>query len=244
MKKEADLPQDFVAKCKAVTAKRPRTVIDHILKHGFVTTEELKNQYGYDHPPRAAMDVKDLGIPLVTIRVKGPDGKNVGAYEFGDPEQARTNKYFGRLALGKKLKADLVKRDGEMCAIYLKLYPEAELQIDHRVPFQVSGDDPTTDRKRENYMLLSPSANRLKGWSCEHCENFTKLKDSTICARCYWAYPADYEHVAMKPTRRLDLEWTDDETKDYDTMKQQAESAGQKLPQFVKEALRRKPNSN
>jgi hypothetical protein len=39
------LPRDFVNKCEAVTAKRPRTVIEHILKHGYVTTEELKEQY-------------------------------------------------------------------------------------------------------------------------------------------------------------------------------------------------------
>ena len=35
-----------------VLAKRAKTVIDHILKHGHITTEELKNLYGYDHPPR------------------------------------------------------------------------------------------------------------------------------------------------------------------------------------------------
>jgi len=36
------LPKDFIALCKKVTAKRPRTVIEHILKHGFITTQELK----------------------------------------------------------------------------------------------------------------------------------------------------------------------------------------------------------
>ena len=52
--KAKDLPREFVKKCKAVMAKRPRTVIDHILKHGYITTEELKEKYGYNHPPRAA----------------------------------------------------------------------------------------------------------------------------------------------------------------------------------------------
>lgn len=41
-----DLPADFVARCQAVTAKRPRTVIDHILAHGYVTTEELRENTG------------------------------------------------------------------------------------------------------------------------------------------------------------------------------------------------------
>ena len=38
-----ELPEWFIAKAKAVTAKRAKTVIDHILKHGHITTEELKN---------------------------------------------------------------------------------------------------------------------------------------------------------------------------------------------------------
>ncbi len=36
----------LVTLCKKVTAKRARVVIDHILKHGFITTEELKTTYG------------------------------------------------------------------------------------------------------------------------------------------------------------------------------------------------------
>ncbi len=47
------LPPDFVRLCQAVTAKRPRTVINHILQHGSITTQELKEKYGYNHPPRA-----------------------------------------------------------------------------------------------------------------------------------------------------------------------------------------------
>ena len=34
------LPSEFVKLCKTVTAKRPKTVIDHILKHGFITTQD------------------------------------------------------------------------------------------------------------------------------------------------------------------------------------------------------------
>ena len=89
----ADLPEDFVARCKAVTAKRPRTVIDHILVHGFITTEELKEKYGYNHPPRAARDVREQGIALETFRVTGTDGRKIGAYRFGDPARARFSKF-------------------------------------------------------------------------------------------------------------------------------------------------------
>jgi hypothetical protein len=55
------LPSDFVKLCRAVSAKRPKTVIDHILKHGFISTQELKDTYGYNHPPRAVRDVKEHG---------------------------------------------------------------------------------------------------------------------------------------------------------------------------------------
>jgi hypothetical protein len=44
-------------------------VIDHILQYGFITTEDLENTYGYNHPPRAARDVREAGIPLETFKV-------------------------------------------------------------------------------------------------------------------------------------------------------------------------------
>jgi hypothetical protein len=46
-------PPEFLKLLESVDAKRPKTVIDHILKHGQITTEDLKNAYGYNHPPRA-----------------------------------------------------------------------------------------------------------------------------------------------------------------------------------------------
>ncbi len=54
--------------CAAVTAKRARAVIDHILAHGSVSTDDLQDM-GYTHPPRAARDVREQGIPLDTLKV-------------------------------------------------------------------------------------------------------------------------------------------------------------------------------
>lgn len=34
------LPDDFIKVCHSVTAKRPKTAIDHILQYGFVTTKD------------------------------------------------------------------------------------------------------------------------------------------------------------------------------------------------------------
>ena len=57
MDNSQQLPDEFVKLCQSVIAKRPKAVIDHILQYGFITTEDLKEIYGYNHPPRAARDV-------------------------------------------------------------------------------------------------------------------------------------------------------------------------------------------
>lgn len=57
----ADLPEWFLDHLRAATGRRSRIVIEHILKHGFITTEELSERYGYGHPPRAARDVREQG---------------------------------------------------------------------------------------------------------------------------------------------------------------------------------------
>ena len=62
-------PQEFIDLINSITAKRPSTVIKHIIEHGFITSEELKDIYGYNHPPRAVRDVREYGIPIITYRV-------------------------------------------------------------------------------------------------------------------------------------------------------------------------------
>mgnify|MGYP000914533606 CR=1 len=47
-----------------VGSKRARVVVEHIAKNGYITTEDLERVYGYNHPPRAARDVRDAGVPL------------------------------------------------------------------------------------------------------------------------------------------------------------------------------------
>jgi hypothetical protein len=235
----ADLPEDFVARCKAVTAKRPRTVIDHILVHGFITTEELKEKYGYNHPPRAARDVREQGIALETFRVTGTDGRKIGAYRFGDPARARFSKLSGRTAFAKQLKSQLVERDGSRCAIYLEEFDSQDLQIDHRIPFEVAGDSPTTMDDPGGYMLLSGSANRAKSWSCEHCVNWQELKDPGVCQRCYWAFPEDYDHVAMRQARRTDILWIGDEISVYERLKKRTLELQRDIPGYIKEIIER-----
>jgi len=54
------IPKDILLVLSSVTATPQKAVIDHIIKNGYITTEELKEKYGYNHPPRAARDVREL----------------------------------------------------------------------------------------------------------------------------------------------------------------------------------------
>jgi len=235
------LPKEFIDLCHSVTAKRPKTVIDHILEHGSVTTEELKEKYGYNHPPRAARDVREHGIALETFRVTGSDGRAIAAYRFGDVSKQRFRKLSGRTGLSKEIKDALIEKYGCKCFIYLEEVDERELQIDHRVPYEVGGDGDGegAELNPEDFMLLSGSANRAKSWSCEHCENWNSTKDRTICLTCYWAYPEHYSHVATRQIRRLDLVWQGEEIDIYEKLKAEAHSLEKEVPSFVKEILAR-----
>lgn len=233
----SDLPPDFIERCKAVTAKRPRTVIEHILTHGYITTEELKETYGYNHPPRAARDVREQGIPLETFRVTGSDGRKIGAYRFGAPDKARFSRLSGRTARSKTLRSELIKLHGSRCAIYLEEFEPQELQIDHRIPYEVAGDSLTEVDDPRAYMLLCGSANRAKSWSCEHCVNWRELKDLEICRRCYWAFPEIYDHIAMRQARRADIMWVGEEVSAYERLRQRTLELQKEIPEFIKEII-------
>ena len=226
------LPLDFVKLCQSIKAKRPRTVIDHILKHGFITTQELK-----DHPPRAVRDVKEHGIPIEMFRVVGSDGRKIAAYRFGDPTKSRFGLQTGRTAFGQEIRRKLVALHGPRCAIYLESFRERELQIDHRIPFEVLGDARGSLQKPDDYMLLCGSANRAKSWSCEHCVNWLELKKPEICRACYWAYPDEYTHIAMRQIRRADIVWTESEVETYEKLKRKTAQLQKNIPGYVKEII-------
>ena len=121
-------PQSFLDKLNSVTNKRPATVIQHILKHGYITTEELKDIYGYNHPPRAIRDVREQGIPIETYRIKGEDGRSIAAYRFGNPEDMdkRITKSAGRTVLSQVLKRALIEKYGAKCFI-LKVFSDGNI---------------------------------------------------------------------------------------------------------------------
>lgn len=210
-------PKKFLKILESVTAKRPRTVIQHILEHGYITSQELKDVYGYNHPPRAIRDVREHGIPIVTYRVTGTDGRKIAAYKFGDPEDAgkSPSKAAGRTVLSKVLKQALIEKYGAKCFIYLEEMDAKKLQVDHRIPYEISGEQ--NEQDIDCFMLLSPSANRAKSWTCEHCENWD-VKDSGFCVKCFWAHPEDYDHVAGKPEKMISIIFSGNEIDDYNKL--------------------------
>ena len=124
-----------------------------------------------------------------------------------------------------------------MCGICQTSYESRYFQLDHRVPFEVGGEPATPEIKE--YMPLCGSCNRAKSWSCEHCENWLEKKEPTICATCYWASPEDYDHVAMRQMRRLDVVWEEKEIADFQVVADVAQENEETMPEFVKRVLRR-----
>lgn len=210
-------PKAILDKLNSITDKRPATVIQHILENGYITTEELEYIYGYKHPPRAIRDVRERGINIETYRVKSSDGRSIGAYRFGYPVIAedKVSKVAGRTVLSQVLKKALIEKYGSVCFVYLQPMEERLLQIDHRIPYEIGGEQAEDDI--DCYMLLSPSANRAKSWTCEHCPNWTQ-KDVSFCLNCFWAYPENYTHIAGKEQRRIIVTFTGNEIEDYNRL--------------------------
>ena len=101
---------------------------------------------------------------------------------------------------------------GAKCFIYLQPMEENLLQVDHRIPYEIGGEQDESDLNC--FMLLSPSANRAKSWTCEHCPNW-EIKDAEFCVKCFWAHPENYSHIAGKEQRQIIITFTGDEIEDY-----------------------------
>lgn len=226
----AKLPADFVERIKSVKNKRARLVLDRIAQNGSVTTEELR-EIGYDHPPRARMDARDLGFPVRTARVKSSTGKSIAAYSFDLTKKLEPSK-AGRTALAKRQRQDIIERAGNKCQLCGATH---DLQIDHRVPYEVAGE--SLRFGPDAYMVLCGSCNRRKSWTCEHCANFATTRQVKICQSCYWANPDTHTHVAMKEMRRAEVVWTGDEVRLFDALAAKCKRKGLTIPESLKRLL-------
>jgi hypothetical protein len=221
-----DISPELRAYIESIEAKRPKTMLTHILKYGSITTNELDELYGYKHAPRAARDVEELGIRLMRTRFT-VDGRSMTRYTLA-ADQIVTGEKKGRRTFPKRLKNALLARDGEQCQLCKGMFPGNTLQIDHKVPYEISGDT-EGELQPENFMLLCGSCNRAKSWACEHCENWKVIKDPLICETCMFASSEHYQHIAMSQRRQLTLNWKENEVHEYDTLNKQASIESQKL---------------
>jgi len=153
---------------------------------------------------------------------------------LSDIQTGRVGGRKPRKPFSKVFKKQLVIHYGGQCAICNTHYEERYLQIDHRIPYEIAGDDEIRDLN--DYMLVCGSCNRAKSWSCEHCANFLNIRYPELCRHCYWASPSSYEHIALRLIRRLDITWLEDETVQFDQLKSSAE--GQDFPRYVKQILK------
>lgn len=235
-----EYPEEFLEYIKLIKNKRAKIVIEHIIKHGSITTEELEKTYNYKHAPRAARDVREAGIPLVTFNKKSSDGKSIAAYKFGDLTKLQTSRIKGRIVFPKEFKEKLNELNNGRCFVCNGKFEERYLQVDHKVPYEVAGDDSSKERNINELMLLCGSCNRAKSWSCEHCGNWHEDKNLNTCISCYWGNPNDYTHIALKKIRRIDIQWEEKDVEYFDELKKVAKKNKIELPQLIKEILSRK----
>lgn len=236
--KRGDLSSEFLERLKLVTGKRSRIVVDHILEHGSITTEDLEQIYGYKHPPRAVKDVRDQGIPIETYSVKSTDGRTIAAYRFGDPSDVREGRLGGRTTFPRKFKQRLYKQLHKRCGICNGRFALRELQVDHRIPYEIAGDVEFSTENTSAYMLLCGSCNRAKSWTCEQCPNWQK-QDLGVCRSCYWAQPTAYSHVATQDVRRAEIVWQgEDDRKVYEELSKSAKRSNRSIQDHIRDLLK------
>jgi hypothetical protein len=212
-------------------------VLKALLEKGSISTDEIK-ELGYTHPPRAAADVKDLGIPIHSSRSKSASGRLMAVYSFGDPSQIQEGR-AKRAVFPKQFKKDLIERYGSIDCITGATLEERVLQIDHRIPFRIAGDEGLEELDVEKFMLLDGSSQRAKSWTCEHCSNM-EVKDPAVCKTCFWAYPENYEHIATEPYRRVDVTWQNADVPVFDRAKTEADKLGISVAELIRRILRQR----
>lgn len=228
------ISRELRKRIKRIKAKRPRTVLDHILRHGYITTEALREKYGYDHPPRAARDVREQGIRLETFKVKSKSGRSIAAYRLDLRPKIQAVRW-GRRQFPRKLKHALLEDGGPQCTVCGGEFHPTYLQVNHKVPYEVAGE--SESERTEALMLLCASCNRTKSWACEHCKNWLEIKNPELCKSCYWGEPSSYRHVAMVDIRRADVAWIGDEVKSYDKLLATLAKSGRSIQELIKEAV-------
>ncbi len=201
-----------------------------------MTTEELTEQYAYNHPPRAKKDAMDLGFPVVSHRVRSKDGtRSIAAYSL-DLDATIIDRRTGRKLIAKAFRDELLKLADGRCAICGGTFPDRALQVDHRIPYEIAGE--SHQFHVADFQMLCASCNRSKSWTCEReCQNWTE-RSLAVCATCIWASPEGYEHIATQQRRQITLTWDGAEVELFDGIRAAAQTEGLDVATYLRRLLR------
>jgi 5-methylcytosine-specific restriction endonuclease McrA len=218
-----------------VTNQRARRLLELIVEHGEVTTEELAEQYGYNHPPRAKKDAMDLGFPVVSRTVRSKDGtRNISAYSL-DLDATFVDGRTGRRLIAKAFRDEPLKIADGRCAICGGAFPGRALQVDHRIPYEIVGE--VDEPRVAHFQMLCASCNRSKSWTCEReCPNWTE-RSAAVCAICIWASPEGYEHIATRQRRQVTLTWDGAAVEIFDSFQAAAHTKGLDIAAYLQRLL-------
>lgn len=229
------LAEQIVARGKN---KRAVETLKALLDKGRVSTDEIQAM-GYNHPPRAIADIRDLGVPIVTtMTTSRKTGKSMAVYTFGKPEDIQEGRIGGRSAFSKSFKKDLVERYSAVDHITRAPVDERVLQIDHRIPYRIAGEFRGTTPNVNDFMLLDGSSQRAKSWSCENCPNMKGPRTADTCRTCFWAFPENYTHIATKQYRRTDIVWRGKDVAIHDLLKEHADKRNIDVAELLRRIAR------
>lgn len=186
----------------ATASIRPLRVLYECCVSGGISTETLTKKYGYNQPPRAARDLRELGFHLTTSFDKTSDGRRMAVYSIDNFDSFSAKE--GRAAFSKQEKAALFTAQSGKCFYCRGSFASNALQIDHRIPFEIVGNKLHKADGLGALIVVCSSCNRSKSWSCESCRNFTAKREA-FCRECYWFDPDHYRHVAGQKRALVNL---------------------------------------
>jgi hypothetical protein len=201
--------RDTIIEVLDFMGKRPLQGLITLLKNhpGWTSGKEIK--ISYDHSPRVLADLKDYGIPILAESRATRDDSKSHHYRLGRKENILRQPLKGRSALRKAIKRELLTKFGNRDSFTQIEFPESSLQIDHRIPFRVSGDNPE-NLVVDRFMLLSASSQRAKAMACKRCRN---MSEGVLghCRSCYWASPEGYDHVELTKAKITIIVWNEED---------------------------------
>ncbi len=215
---------------------RAQKMLRWLLEHGSISTYDIE-KLEYGHPPRVAQDLKDAGIIIKRIWGQHPEtGNRMGIYVLGAEAPITKNTFSGRKALSRNLENQIYEHYGIRCNMDAFEHGKRALQADHRIPYLVGGDPDRFDVS--DWQLLCGSHQQRKKHECENCDNM-KIKEVEICNGCFWAFPENYSHVAMKPLRRIDTSWGQEDMDTFNRLKGFPEEKGIDLTEAIRRIVRK-----